>query len=160
MGEAVDNSLRYLTPSDVAAIVTYLQTVPAISSPDMPAAKTTPAPVSHRQGDVADIDPRGKALFAGSCASCHDWSGVGPLTDYATLTGARAVNDPTATNVAQIVLQGMVRSTPRGRIFLPSFGRSLSNSEVAAVANYVTARFGAQSSTVAAKDVAKLRQAN
>jgi mono/diheme cytochrome c family protein len=160
MGEAVDKSLKYLTPGDIAAIVAYLRTVPAISSSHLPAPKSVPAPASHREGVVADYDLRGKALFAGSCASCHDWTGVSPITRYATLTGARAVNDPAATNVAQIVLQGTVRDTPRGKVFMPSFGNTFSDVEVAAVANYVTARFGAKASTITAKSVAELRRSN
>jgi mono/diheme cytochrome c family protein len=160
MGEAVDKSLKYLTADDTAALVAYLRTVPGISSSGLPAPKVVPAPASHREGVVADYDPRGKALFAGSCASCHDWTGVSPLTPYATLTGARAVNDRAATNVAQIVLQGMVRDTPHGKAFMPSFGHAFSDAEVAAVANYVTARFGARPSAIGVKDVAKLRQEN
>ena len=160
MGDAIDNSLRFLTPGDVAAIAAYLRTVPAISSSALPAPKETPAPSSHRQGVAADVDPRGKALFAGSCASCHDWTGVSPLMKYATLTGARAVNDPSATNVAQIVLQGMVRETPQGKVFMPSFGNTLSDVEIAAVANYVTARFGAQQSALTPREVARLRREN
>jgi mono/diheme cytochrome c family protein len=158
MAEAVDKSLRYLTPDDTAAIVTYLRTVPAIASSDLPAPRTTPAPASHREGVVAGYDPRGKALFAGSCASCHDWTGVSPLTRYATLTGSRAVNDPTATNVAQIVLQGTVRETPHGKGGMPAFGSTFSDVEVAAVANYVTARFGIKPSSITAKGVEKLRR--
>jgi len=156
MGEAVDKSLKYLTPGDTAALVAYLQTVPAIAG-HLPAPKTTPAPASHRQGVLADFDPRGKALFAGTCASCHDWTGVSPLNRYATLTGARAVNDPGAINVAQIILQGTVRDTPHGKVFMPAFGGAYSDVEVAALANYVTARFGAKPSHISAKDVAKLR---
>jgi mono/diheme cytochrome c family protein len=160
MGDAVDNSLRYLTPGDIAAIVNYLQTVPAIASADLPATRAAPAPASHREGVVADANPHGKQIFEGACASCHGWTGVGPITRYATLTGARAVNDPTATNVAQIVLNGMVRDTPHGRVFMPAFGSAYSDTEVAAVANYVTARFGAQPSRITPKQVAKLRQEN
>ncbi|HEY4940684.1 MAG TPA: cytochrome c [Rhizomicrobium sp.] len=159
MGEAVDKSLKYLTPGDTAALVAYLQTVPAIAG-DLPAPKATPAPVSHHDGVVADFDPRGEALFAGTCASCHDWTGVSPIIRYATLTGARAVNDPSAINVAQIVLQGTVRDTPHGKVFMPAFGSAYSDSEIAALANYVTARFGAQPSRITAQDVAKLRLKN
>jgi mono/diheme cytochrome c family protein len=154
MGEAVDKSLSHLTPGDIAAIVAYLQTVPPVASSASPALKNVPAPASHRDGVVADVDPRGKALFAGSCASCHDWTGVSALTRTATLTGVRAVNDPTATNVAQIVMAG--RKAPG--IFMPAFGTTFSDSEVAAVANYVTARFGAKPSSLTAKDVASLRR--
>ncbi len=158
MGEAVDKSLKYLTPDDAAAIVAYVQTVPAIASSDLPVPKTEPAPASHKEGVIAGFDPRGKQIFEGSCASCHEWTGVSSLTRYATLTGARAVNDPTAVNVAQIVLLGTVRDTLHGKVFMPSFGGAYSDSEIAAVANYVTARFGAKASAVTVKDVAMMRR--
>jgi mono/diheme cytochrome c family protein len=157
MGEAVDKSLAYLTRGDVAAMVTYLRSVPAIATADLPAPKSTPAPASHKEGLASDFNPRGKAIFEGACASCHDWTGVSPITGYATLTGARAINDPTATNVVQIVLSGTQRHTSGGRVFMPAFGNAYSDVEIAAVANYVTARFGAKLSTVTAKEVAKLR---
>ena len=76
---------------------------------------------------------------------------------YATLTGARAVNDPTATNVAQIVISG-ARRTAGGGAFMPAFGHAYSDAEIAAVANYVTARFGAESVQILAVYVAWLRR--
>jgi mono/diheme cytochrome c family protein len=150
MGEAVDKSLSHLTRGDIAAIVVYLRSVPAIATSDMPVPKTVPAPASHKQGVVADYDPRGKQVFEGACASCHGWTGVSPVTHYATLTGVRAVNDPTAINVAQTVINGTA--------YMPSFGQAYSNDEIAAVANYVTARFGVSASRITARDVAALRK--
>lgn len=158
MGEAVDNSFGFMTRSDVDAIVAYLQTVPAISSSDLPSLKAVPAPVSHRQGVATDVSPLGKRVFEGACASCHGWTGVSPLNHDATLTGARAVNDPTAVNIAQIVISGTRRTTPAGILSMPAFGASMSDAEIAAVANYVTARFGAAPSHLAVRDVAQLRQ--
>ncbi len=158
MGEAVDNSFKYLTQGDIAAIVAYLQTVPPVASRNLPAPRTTPAPASHREGVAASDDPRGKALFAGACMSCHDWTGVSALTHTATLTGVRAVNDPTATNVAQVVIAGFSMKTRDGKVFMPAFGSVFSDAEVAAVSNYVTARFGAKPSALTAKDVARLRK--
>jgi mono/diheme cytochrome c family protein len=158
MGEAADNSLRFLKQSDIGAIVAYLQTVPAMSSYDLLGPKTVPAPASHKQGVAADVSPVGKRIFEGACASCHDWTGVSPVLRYATLTGARAVNDPTATNVAQIVLSGEGRQTATGVVAMPAFGSTLSDTEVAALANYVTARFGAAPSHLKPEDVARLRR--
>jgi cytochrome c5 len=158
MGEAVDLSLAHLAPDDVAAIVTYERSVPPIATPDLPAVKATPAPASHKLGVPAAFDPHGKRIFEGACVSCHDWTGVSPLTSWATLTGARAVNDPTATNVAQIVISGTVRQTPHGPVFMPAFGGAYSDLEIAAVANYVIARFGAKPSAISAENVAKLRK--
>lgn len=158
MGEAVDKSLHHLTPGDIAAIVAYLRSVPAIASRNLPAPKAVPAPASHRDGVVAGYDVRGKQIFAGACMSCHDWTGVSPLTRFATLTGARAVNDPSATNVAQIVLNGTRRNDNGTAVFMPAFGAAYSDDEIAAVANYVTARFGAKPSSISAHGVAELRK--
>jgi mono/diheme cytochrome c family protein len=158
MAEAVDKGLSYLTPGDVAAMVAYVRSVPALATPDLPAPKPTPAPASHREGVAATVDPRGKTIFEGACASCHAWTGVSPLTPFATLTGDRAVNDPTAINVAQVVIAGAERGTAGRRAFMPAFGQSYSNTEIAAVANYVTARFGAKPSAITAAEVAKLRE--
>jgi mono/diheme cytochrome c family protein len=43
---------------------------------------------------------------------------------------------------------------------MPAFGDAYSDEEIASVANYVTARFGAQSSALTAERVAKLRSAD
>ena len=157
MGEAVDNSFSQMTPSDVRAMAAYLRTVPPTASHDLPAALAPPASDSHRQGPQI-ADARGKQVFEGACASCHSWSGVSPITPAATLTGARAVNDPSAVNVAQVVLSGAGRRTPQGALPMPAFGAVYSDAEVAAVANYVTARFGSQPSSITDKQVADLRK--
>jgi mono/diheme cytochrome c family protein len=73
------------------------------------------------------------------------------------LVGARAVNDPTATNVAQAVLWGVHRKNAEGDLVMPAFGSAYSDLEVAALANYVTARFGAKGARLHEADVAKLR---
>ncbi len=100
----------------------------------------------------------GKKVFQGACVSCHGWSGESALSPMATLTGAWAVNDPGATNVAQIVISGTKRHTPHGALSMPAFGKSHSDAEIAAVANYVTARFGAKGSRLTESDVAELRK--
>ena len=156
MGEAVDNSLSYLAPEDIRAIVVYLRSVPPSASPDLPATTAPPAPPSHKEGVTADA--RGKMVFQGACVSCHGWTGESAVSPTATLTGAWAVNDPGATNVAQIVIAGTKRHTPEGALSMPAFGNAYSDDEIAAVANYVTARFGAKGSKLTAKDVAELRK--
>ena len=156
MGEASDNSLTYLTPGDIHAMVVYLRSVPAAAS-NLPHVITVPAPASFREGVTAGLDKRGEKLFAGACASCHDWTGKGQLTTFATLTGARSVNDPSAVNVAQTVMNGIDRKTAAGNVFMPSFGSAYTNAEIAQLANYVTARFGPEGAHLTEKDVQSLR---
>jgi mono/diheme cytochrome c family protein len=160
MGEAVDNSLQYLTQGDIAAMVTYLRSVPGIATSDLPEPKANPAPASYAQGVATNVDPQGKAVYAGACASCHDWTGVSPVIPYATLTGVRSVNDPTATNVVQVILSGAHRHASDARATMPAFGAAYSDVEIASLANYVTARFGAQPSALTAQDIAMLRAQN
>ena len=158
--ERVDVSLSALTPSDLNAVVAYLRTIPAIYTPGLPApARPNPASDAPRLIQ-ASFDPRGKQIFEGACASCHGWSGVSLLTGYATLTGDRAVNDPSAVNVAQIVISGERRRTADGVVMMPAFGAAYSDTEIAAVANYVTARLGVAPSHLTAKDVAQLRRSS
>ena len=106
----------------------------------------------------AASDARGKRVFASAGASCHGWSGESPEPPSATLTDTWAVNNPAATNVAQIVISGTKRHTPDGALSMPAFGNAYSDDEIAAVANYVTARFGTKGSTLTANDVAELRK--
>jgi mono/diheme cytochrome c family protein len=157
MGEAVDESLSQLAAEDIKAIVVYLRTVPAAKSSDRFASLAAAAPDSHREG-LGTAESRGKQIYEGACASCHGWSGVSAISSYATLTGARAVNDPHGTNVAQIVLAGMRRSSPAGVTEMPGFAAGYSDAEVAAVANYVTTRFGVSGSNLSAADIAKMRR--
>jgi mono/diheme cytochrome c family protein len=155
MGEAVDHSFSQLAPEDIRAIVTYLRSVPATTSSDLPATLAPPASASHKDGSQ---EARGKMVFEGACVSCHSWTGESAISPMATLTGAWAVNDPGATNVAQIVISGTKRHTPEGALSMPAFGNAYSDDEIAAVANYVTARFGSKGSKLTAQDVADLRK--
>ena len=158
MGEAVDVSLSRLTPGDIEALTIYMRSVPAIATNDVPDRLAGAAPAAHSQGVVAGGNPRGKEIFEGACAGCHDWTGISPLTPYATLTGARALNDPSAMNVVQVVLGGERRGDDPTAPFMPSFEAAYSDTEIAAVANYVVARFGSQPSKITAQQVAALRQ--
>jgi mono/diheme cytochrome c family protein len=156
MGEAVDNSLNGLASSDIRALVTYLRSVPPVGSPDLPAKLAPPAPDSPKQGN-ATAEAVGKRVFEGACVHCHGWTGISPISPFATIAGARGVNDRTAANVVQIVISGTTRHTPDGVLSMPGFGDALSDTEIAAVANYVTARFGAEPSKVTDKEVAEFR---
>ena len=155
MGEAVELSLSRLTKSDIAAIVTYLRSVPAVAS-DLPKL-AGPAAATPQLAAIGD--PVGQRIFEGNCVSCHAWTGAGALIGQAQLTGVRAVNDPSGANVTQMILGGTGRpGSPHP--YMPSFSRSYSDAEIAAVTNYVTAHFGSAPSRVTPADVANLRAQN
>jgi mono/diheme cytochrome c family protein len=53
---------------------------------------------------------------------------------------------------------GVNRKTAQGTIFMPAFGEDYSDDDIAAVSNYVTARFGAKGAHLTGNDVADLRK--
>ena len=60
-------------------------------------------------------------------------------------------------NVAQVVLRGSQWRAADRVLLMPAFGAAYSDREIAAVANYVTARFGAQPSAITAERIHELR---
>lgn len=160
MAQAVHLSFQNLTPSDLTAIITYVRTVPAVTSPDLPAPKLERASLYPGAGPIEDErTAAGRHLFAGTCSGCHTWTGANDFVPYATLTGTRAVNDPTATNVALAVLRGASPLPASGAIAtMPAFATSWNNDQVAEVSNYVIARFGAKPSSITPEEVGKLRE--
>ena len=122
MGEAVDHSFNQMEPADIRALVTYLRSIPAVVSAE-PATIARPAPESPKEGGAV-ADALGRKVFEQACVSCHGWTGISALSPFATISGSRAVNDPTATNVAQIVISGTQRSAS-GAMSMPEFGEHL-----------------------------------
>jgi len=162
MGEAVAYSLQYLDPADVAALIAYLRSVPPREGAQPVDIDPKPAPVlastsaSPGSGDRS-AHPRGLQLFEGACASCHQWDGRGQQSPYASLVGTRGVNDSTAVNVTQAILHGASLRVGSSDVYMPAFGGAYSDSEVAALANYVVGHFGGKQGTVTPEEVAKRR---
>jgi mono/diheme cytochrome c family protein len=162
MGEAVSHSLQFLNDEDVAALLVYLRGVPAragkqpidVDFQAAPALASTNALPGH---DSAAAHAQGLHLFEGACASCHQWNGQGQQTPYASLIGTRSVNDVTGINVTQAILQGVNMQVAGNHVYMPAFGNAYSDAEVAALANYVIAHFGAKQGNVTPDDVAKRR---
>jgi mono/diheme cytochrome c family protein len=162
MGEAVSHSLQFLKAEDLAALVTYLRSVPAREGKHRIEVDPAPAPAlastdTAPGGGELPAHAQGLKLFEGACASCHQWNGKGLESQYAALLGTRGVNDVKGTNVTQAILQGVKMRIGDSDVFMPAFGSAYSNTEVAALANYVIAHFGGKQGEVTPELVAKRR---
>lgn len=156
MAEAISNSLRHLTVDDVHSMVVYLRTVKAV--PDQTASASSPG----RAGvaTAAQADPYlayGRQVFAGNCANCHKPDGSASQSAYEALQGSRTVSDPQAINLTQVVLYGSTLETPNGRVNMPAFGKSHSDTEVAALVDFVSAQLGGHSAGLKPEEIAKRR---
>lgn len=152
MAEAVNLSLRHLTPSDIDSIVEYLRSVPpviaAVSSGPIEKSPPALAESGPWMPPATAADSEGMRIFQGACASCHGWDGSGQQSPSASLRGARTVNDPDGINLVRVILRGTHISSMAGDRTMPSFAAAYTDSEIAAVSNYVLAHFGAKSGRV------------
>lgn len=163
MAEAVEESLRHLPEEDIRAMMTYLRTVPALEADPQMAVESEPPLVLASQPFVPAALPEdeelviGARIFRENCASCHAWDGSGRQSEYGALLGDQSVNDPEGTNVVQVILSGSSVTSQFGTEYMPPFGLGLSDTEVAAVANYVIRFFGDKPAAISPEDVAAAR---
>jgi mono/diheme cytochrome c family protein len=174
MGEAVEHSLQFLTPADLAAIATYLRTIPAVHDKADRQSRFTYGTEGSALGTVRGKSPvtsgpvpspTGAALFLGNCASCHSPEGAGGKDDYyPRLIGNSDTGAGNPTNLIATILYGVDRKTPSGQAYMPGFGGrrtdfdQLDDNEIALLSNYVLKQFGRADRTVSARDVAISRR--
>jgi len=146
MVDVVQHSTSQWKDEDLAALATYMKTLPA--SPVV-AAKAAPAPAQMTAG---------KQVYDKSCASCHGAEGKGEAGLYPSLAGSGGGNAPNGTGVAHMVLVGSnTTATIQSADPMPAFAAKLNDDQVAAVSTYIRNSFGNKSGAVLAKDVAKVR---
>jgi D-sorbitol dehydrogenase (acceptor) len=171
MGEVVEHSLRYLTEDDLRAVAAYLKSVPAIAGPGarrpaygwteaQPAVVTTfetgNGPLQSELAQAATLD--GAILYNGACASCHGLDGAGtPDRFYPSLTASATVGSTNPANLIMTIAEGVDRRSATQHAFMQPFAGELTDAQIAAVASYVTARFGNPDVSVDEATVASLR---
>ncbi len=155
MRQAIDLSFSKLDRGDVEAMVTYLRSIPSIRSDDpSPPTLTGSLEKSTAWSSGDGEESLGRTLFAGACASCHGWNGEGQATVRQALIGDRNVADPDGANLVRLLLQGSRPSSDNPSQTMPSFASAYTDSEIAAIANYVIDHFGGKSGKVTS-DVVK-----
>nr|WKF61393.1 Fructose dehydrogenase cytochrome subunit [Paraburkholderia busanensis] len=163
MGEAVEHSFSKMTDADVDAIATYVRTVPAVDDGSKQPRGTWGKPatdVTRLRGvalETGTLDPA--RLYLGNCATCHQAQGKGtPDGYYPPLLHNTTVGAANPGNLVQVILHGVQRKTANNDVGMPAFATELNDAQVAALANYLTDRFGNPATPkVTVQDVAKLR---
>ncbi|MFV0548756.1 MAG: c-type cytochrome [Limnobaculum xujianqingii] len=155
MAEAVDHSLRYLSDSDISAMIAYLRQIPAIRNSD----DLTPAWQHNQKPQTAGkIDHEAELLYQQACAACHRSDGEGAYNNtFPSLNANTTTGSTRSNNLVKVILDGVQREGAKSGGNMPAFGEVLSDQQVALLSNYVAHRFGNPSSQVSASDVATLR---
>ncbi|QRI63115.1 c-type cytochrome [Shinella sp. PSBB067] len=147
MSEVISYSTQHMTETDLAAIATYLKDLDG----EERAAPATP--------DDA-VMKAGAAIYFDNCSACHVSDGSGVPRFFPPLAGSGNVNNPDATTVIRVILEG-ARAVPTKRhpspLTMPAFGWKLDDDGIAAVATYVRSSWGNSGGAVEADEVRDLR---
>lgn len=152
MREVVAFSTSRLTADDRAALVSYLLSGRAAND-------TATVPASASTAATPSATGMGATLYAGACAGCHALDPAGAGNSVVDLRGARSVRDPEATNVLKILSEGSPHGTSDA-VAMPAFGRGYSDTERAALANFVLAQWGGITPSKTPNDARRAREAD
>ena len=163
MAEAIEQSLQYLRPEDIRAIIAYLRQIPAIKSEQSLARDQYGSPADDEARYRADSQAdAGWKVYASTCANCHQPNGAGNAF-YPALFNNTATGAENADNLITVILEGVQRQTQGHPIAMPGYGEQasftdrLSDQQIADVSNYVLKRFGNPQLQVTPQDVAQQR---
>jgi len=154
MLEAIDKSFSKLSPADLKAIATYIQSVPAQSINATSEKLTAAAP---EISDISIMDgtaPEGAQLYASHCSTCHQASGQGG-NGLPALYNNAALRRPVADNAVMAVLEGLIPSKGQA---MPAFSDKLDDEQVATLVNYLFTTYGDPKVQTTPERVKALRQ--
>ena len=148
MGEVVTLSTAKMTDPDLAAIATYLKSLPGRSQ----------APSALHADDPAMT--AGAAIYRDQCSACHGLDGKGVNELFPSIADSSMVRSDDPTTSIHLVLRG-ARSvqTPSQETGpgMPSYGRQLNDAQVAGVLTYMRNSWGGAAVPVTPAQVSKVR---
>jgi len=143
MAEVVSN-LSSVPPSDIRAIATYMAGVFGAPTPDRKRqGEAVLAQVRSPSAQAPKGDAAGAAIYAAACATCHETGRTLPYGGV-NLALSTAIAGPDPRNVANIVLSGVRPVEGERSPIMPGFAGSMNDGQVAALLNYLRARFSNQ----------------
>lgn len=157
MDTAVHHGTQYLTEADLAAMASYLKTLPAAQqqAPYKPDQAATKALLSG--GRLT----QGQRLYLDNCAACHRANGAGFAPVFPPLAGNPVVQTDSAESVVHIILSG---STLHGTqqapsaFTMPGFATRLTDNQIAILASFIRQAWGNNAPAVTELSVRQLRQ--
>jgi cbb3-type cytochrome c oxidase subunit III len=149
MTEEIVNATSHYSDGDLAAIATYLKSLPQ---------RQDAAPA---QAD-SSVMTAGQAIYRDQCSACHGIDGRGVAMLFPSLAQSSMVHAGDPTTAIRLVLRGArsvatdAEPTAPG---MPSFGWQLDDAQVAAVITYIRNAWQAPAAAVSADTVGKTRDA-
>jgi mono/diheme cytochrome c family protein len=142
----VVRNLARVPEEDVRAIAAYFADMAGPPSPER--RKKAEEAMAHAKRDQARgprteiATPKGAAVYAGACATCHDQGRQASSGTALHLALGTAVTAPTPSNLIRITLQGITPGEDSAGRRMPGFGEALTDEQVRDLVHYLRAEFG------------------
>jgi mono/diheme cytochrome c family protein len=143
MAQVVSN-LSSVPEGDVRAIATYMAGVFGAPTPDRKRrGDEVLAQLKSPATQAAAANTAGASIYAAACATCHETGRPLPYGGV-NLGLSTAISSPDARNAANVVLSGLRPVEGERSPIMPGFAASMSDGQIAALLNYLRARFSNQ----------------
>lgn len=162
MVQVVEDSTQDMNDADLAAVASYLKSLPPRAASGAFNARSRAAQQSAQALKTGNVERPGAGLYATYCARCHQADGSGVPHKYPRLAGNPAVLSASAASLARLLVEGggspRTESGPEPRK-MPSFSGKLTDSEMAHVLTFVRNAWGNAAAPVTTRDIAGVRSA-
>ena len=143
MSDVVHAGISALPESDIRALAVYFADINGSAERAADAESRLAALVESSAVDPRHSTDPGADLYRSACASCHYNSAVPPVLLRPDLALNSALTSADPTNLIQVIVHGVGLAEGIPGTLMPAFG-SLSDSEIAALANYLRSSMTAQ----------------
>jgi len=159
MTSVINNSTQATNDTDIAAMTSYLKSLPAAGGTGAPQyaydPQATKVSLSRPANDA------GARVYTEYCMHCHGVDGRGFAPMLAPLAGNPNVLDPNPTSLINVVLNGSddlaIRGVP-APYPMPKFAHQLNDRQIADIVTFIRASWNNNLPAVMPEDVAQLRQ--
>jgi mono/diheme cytochrome c family protein len=139
----VVSNLSAVPDSDVRAIAIYMADISGAPTPERKRRSEAVLAQAKAPAPASEANAAGASIYTAACASCHETSRQLPYGGV-NLALSTAIASPDPRNLANIVLSGVSAVEGERSPIMPGFAASMNDAQIAALLNYLRARFSGQ----------------
>jgi nicotinate dehydrogenase subunit B len=141
----VVQGLAELPEQDVRAMAVYLASLNATATPEPDRAAAIAALETAADTTTKVFPANGERIFEGACAVCHETRNVAPLFGVRPPLALNTnLHSAKPDNLIQVILNGIADPATGDLGYMPAFGGSLNDTQVADLVEYMRARYAPQ----------------
>lgn len=138
----VVQGLAELPEQDVRAMAVYLASLNPVSSPEPDRAAAIAAMETAADTSTKVFPANGERIFEGACAVCHETRNVAPMFGVRPPLALNTnLHSAKPDNLIQVILNGIADPATGDLGYMPAFGGSFNDTQVAELVEYMRARY-------------------